>query len=190
MMAEDKSPLWRKHIVAGEVFATKVPHEICTVLGSCVAVCLWDPLLKAGGMNHFMLPMYKGSGEASNKYGDIAIRQLIQTMESLGSEKSSMKAKVYGGGSLLSASGISPSSVGQKNIHIAMKILRGEGISIVSRHVGEFHGRKLRFNTHTGSLTISMVASISAKAALFDNDRPYVPKPVRIRQPEIMLAEA
>ncbi|KKL58497.1 hypothetical protein LCGC14_2224780 [marine sediment metagenome] len=189
-MAEDKSPLWRKHIVAGELFATKVPHEIRTILGSCVAVCLWDPDLLAGGMNHFMLPEYTGSGEASNKYGDISIRSLIQRMESLGSKKSSLKAKVYGGGSLLSASGISQSSVGQQNIHIAMEMLRSEGISIVSRHVGDFHGRKLRFNTCSGSLSISMVESISAKAAPSSNGRPSAPKPVRIRQPEIILAEA
>ncbi len=189
-MIEDKSPLWRKHIVAGEIFATKVPHEICTVLGSCVAVCLWDPDLSAGGMNHFMLPEYKGSGEASNKYGDIAIISLIQRMESLGSRKGGLKAKIYGGGSLLSQSGRGVLDVGQQNINIAMKVLQSEGISIVSRHVGDFHGRKLRFNTNSGSLTISMVDSLSGTVALNRNAQGFKPRHTELRQPEMLLAEA
>jgi len=160
-VSDDHDILMRKYLLPGDLFATRVPHEITTVLGSCVAVCLWDPVLRAGGMNHFMLPAYAGNGEPSNRYGDIAVRNLVMRMDSLGSRRGSLKAKVYGGGNVLctpTRAGLD--LVGLKNIAMAREVLSTEGVEIVSEKVGQMHGRKLRFNTHTGALNVELINSI------------------------------
>ena len=159
--SDDTDILMRKYLLPGDLFATRVPHEITTVLGSCVAVCLWDSVLRAGGMNHFMLPAYAGNGEPSNRYGDIAVRNLIMRMDSLGSRRGNLKAKVYGGGNVLcTPAGAGPDLVGLKNIAMAREVLSTEGVEIVSEQVGKMHGRKLRFNTHTGALYVEFINSI------------------------------
>jgi chemotaxis protein CheD len=50
------------------LFASSQPYVINTILGSCVAVCLWDPVYKVGGMAHYMLPLWNGEGLASPKW--------------------------------------------------------------------------------------------------------------------------
>ena len=67
-------------LAQSQIFSDTRPHRLSTVLGSCVAVCLWDQRLKFGGMNHYMLPMWNGAGLASPKYGNIAIPKLIEQM--------------------------------------------------------------------------------------------------------------
>lgn len=159
--AQDKETLWSKYLLPGDLFATKVPHVISTVLGSCVAVCLWDPVLRAGGMNHFMLPSFPGQGEPTNRYGDISTRNLVMRMESLGSRRLNMKAWLYGGGNILGASVVGEEVlIGMKNVQAACHVLASEGLSIVGEHVGEIHGRKLKFNTYEGTLTIEFLNSL------------------------------
>ena len=79
----------------------KQPYRVHTILGSCFAVCLYDPVLQIGGINHYMLPYWNGQGLASPKYGNIAIEKLIEKMLFLGSKKENLKAKVFGGGEVI-----------------------------------------------------------------------------------------
>jgi chemotaxis protein CheD len=133
------------------IFANKEPYRITTVLGSCVSVCLWDPALRIGGMNHYMLPLWNGEGLASPKFGNIAISKLIEKMLLLGSNKEDLKAKVFGGGAVLrSPTGIM--NVGERNIAYARNALREEGITIISSDLGGTKGRKIIFNTGNGSV--------------------------------------
>ena len=83
------------------LFASNEPHIVSTILGSCVAVCLFDATTKIGGINHYMLPFWNGQGLASPKYGNIAIERLLEKMIALGCKKSNIRAKVFGGGRLL-----------------------------------------------------------------------------------------
>ncbi len=89
----------------GTLFASKNSYQIITILGSCVAVCLWDSVQEIGGMNHFLLPLWNGHGLASPKYGNIAMEKLIDKMISIGSKKRNLQAKVFGGSNVLSFSG-------------------------------------------------------------------------------------
>src|SRR3954470_14229303 len=92
------SELTDKHfLLPSTIFAEKKHHRIDTILGSCVAICLWDPKLKIGGMNHYMLPLWNGEGLASPKFGNIAIDRMIKKMMSEGCQKKNMQAKVFGG---------------------------------------------------------------------------------------------
>ena len=83
------------------IFASPEPYVIKTILGSCVAVCFWDRVLKIGGMCHYMLPFWNGEGLASPKYGNIAIEKLLEKMYALGSNRFNIVAKVFGGGEII-----------------------------------------------------------------------------------------
>ena len=87
-----------KHFLfPGTIFADPGEFQISTVLGSCVALCLWDSVAKIGGMNHYMLPFWNGEGLATPKYGNIAIEKLLSRMLRLGCRKENLVAKIFGG---------------------------------------------------------------------------------------------
>jgi chemotaxis protein CheD len=133
------------------LFASHEPHRVSTILGSCVAVCLYDPILQVGGINHFMLPYWNGQGLASPKYGNIAIEKLVEKMISFGSKKSNLKAKVFGGGEVIETN-ISQFHIGERNIKLALEMLEELRIPIVARSVGGKLGRKIEYSTATGEV--------------------------------------
>jgi chemotaxis protein CheD len=134
----------------GEWFASGEDIIIATVLGSCVSVLLYDERLKIGGLNHFMLADSQGRddsifGPSSAKYGFYAMEYLIAEMQKMGSTRASLKAKVFGGGSVLSGSVAIKTSVPQRNIEFALSYLKADGIPIVSKDLGGTKARKLFF---------------------------------------------
>ncbi len=133
------------------LFASKEPHRVSTILGSCVAVCLFDPTLNIGGINHFMLPFWNGQGLASPKYGNIAIEKLLEKMLSLGSKKHNLKAKVFGGGEVIETN-ISQFHIGERNIQLALEMLDELKIPVIAKSVGGKLGRKIEYNTATGEV--------------------------------------
>ena len=141
-----------KHFLyPGAIYVSPEPSVITTILGSCIAICLYDPVLQVGGMNHFMLPLWNGQGLASPRYGNIAIEKLIRNLEAMGSKKSNVKAKVFGGAEII-ATNISQFMIGERNIKLAKDILHEEGIPIISSSTGGKLGRKIIFNTQTGEV--------------------------------------
>ncbi|KJR41267.1 chemotaxis protein CheD [Candidatus Magnetoovum chiemensis] len=144
----------------GTLFAQKEPYTITTILGSCVAVCLWDPIFKYGGMNHYLLPLWNGDGIPSPKYGNIAIQKLIERMMYLGSNKKNIKAKVFGGGSVIqNTSGLL--NVGERNIMIAEDMLAEEGIPVLASNTGGNQGRKIILTTDTCSVLLKKIKKVS-----------------------------
>ena len=133
------------------LFVSKEPYQINTILGSCVAVCLWDSILQNGGMCHYMLPYWNGEGLVSPKYGNIAIERLLEKMFSSGSKKINIVAKVFGGGEVIDTK--HPQfQIGERNIRLAREKLEELKIPIVSSSVGGKLGRKLIFCTYTGDV--------------------------------------
>ena len=106
-------------VLPGEYFVYAEDILIMTTLGSCIAACLWDRNAKVGGMNHFMLP--EGSGD-SGRYGSFAMELLINEMMKLGAQRSSMEAKVFGGGQVIS--GMNTINVGERNTAFVMNYLK------------------------------------------------------------------
>ncbi len=125
--------------------------EIHTILGSCVAVCLFDERQKRGGMNHFMLPFWNGKGLASPKYGNIAIERLLSRMLDAGSKRRDLIAKVFGGGDVLGLT-TKDDHVGLRNAELAIRILHDEGIRLAAQSTGGEKGRKIIFYTQTGKV--------------------------------------
>ena len=132
------------------------PAYIHTILGSCVAVCLHDNEKKIGGINHYMLPYWNGSGLACPKYGNIAIERLIAGMLKLGSNKDHLIAKVFGGGAVLEVSN-SSFNIGERNIQAAKDILAAHRIPIEAESTGGTNGRKIIFNTLTGEVVHRLI---------------------------------
>ncbi len=133
------------------LFASKEPYMVKTILGSCVAICLWDPVTKVGGINHYMLPHWNGNDLASPKFGNIAIEKLLERMMQLGAKKEHLQAKIFGGGDLISKDG-SAMLIGERNIRVARLMLEEKGIPIIASSTGGRKGRKILFFTDTGEV--------------------------------------
>ncbi len=137
------------------LYASKAPTLVTTILGTCVAVCLFDPVAKIGGINHFMLAQWDGSSPSSPKYGDVAIRNLYDKMLQQGAEKSNLHARIYGG--LCRKGGGDAFNIGIKNILIAKKMLSQLHIPVRAQDVGGHSPRKLGFQTNTGLVKMDLL---------------------------------
>lgn len=132
-------------IHVGQLHVDIAPRAISTVLGSCVAVCLYDTKLGIGGMNHYLLPFWNGNGLQSLRFGNISIPKLIEAMVENGSNIKNMEAKIFGGASM-NATVNENMMIGKKNILVAKEILKSYKIAIVAEDVGGVNGRKIQFN--------------------------------------------
>ncbi len=133
------------------LFVSKEPHVVNTILGSCVAVCLYDNVGRIGGINHYMLPMWNGQGLASPKYGNIAIPRLIDKMLEMGSNQKHLKAKIFGGANIFE-SNLEQFQIGGRNIAVAEQMLSEYNIPIISCSVGGSNGRRIQFNSYNGEV--------------------------------------
>lgn len=129
-----------------------------TVVGSCIALCLWDSLNRVGGMGHIMLPQSNGDAAApAGKYADTAVKALVALMMKQGGSVKNMQATCVGGASMFQNHMRKFESVGSKNYRMVQKELAGYGIPIVTQAVGGTSGRKVKMDCATGAVTISML---------------------------------
>ncbi len=136
------------NIILGDVQATRGPAVIKTLLGSCVAACLYDPETGVGGMNHFSLPGSSDEG-TSARYGAHAMELLVTAIMKKGGDRNRLRAKVFGGGKVLDVAS-EHLNVGARNAEFVLKYLEAEGIPIVGQSLGGNRGRLVRFRPHTG----------------------------------------
>jgi chemotaxis protein CheD len=144
------------YLYASALFVSTKPYLVNTILGSCVAVCIWDQTLQFGGINHFMLPWWNGQGLSSPKFGNIAIYKLVEKMETLGCSKENLQAKIFGGGEILEF-GNDHFHIGERNIETAYELLKEFGIPITGQSVGGKLGRKIQFSTDTGNVKMKFI---------------------------------
>lgn len=138
------------YLHAGHVAAFREPRAISTVLGSCVAVCLWDLGQGIGGMNHYLLPHRAGAAETSPRFGNVALEQLVDELVRLGGRFSQLQAKVFGGASVLAPPRPGAEPLGEQNVRVARSLLGAAGIPIVAEDTGGTRGRRLIFQTDDG----------------------------------------
>ena len=134
-----------------DIFVEKTPYIVTTVLGSCVSVCLYDPTLEQGAINHYILPQWNGHDLATMKYGNLSIIRILEMMLILGSSYENIVAKVFGGAEVLTGM---PTNfhIGKRNVKIANEILKELKIPVIVSDVGGNRGRKISFNTLTGEV--------------------------------------
>jgi len=135
----------------GQIFIATHPSAITTILGSCVSLCLWDPVLKIGGINHYLLPFWVGDDIASPRFGPVAIETLIEKVLSMGARKNRLRAKLFGGACVIEAFRERKDHVGVVNARLAENMLHMQGIPVVERDLAGRRGRKLVFNTDDGT---------------------------------------
>lgn len=148
-----EEPINSHFLYPGTIFAEPLEYQISTVLGSCVAVCLWDHVVRRGGMNHMMLPFWNGEGLATPKYGNIAMEKLLSKMLLIGCRREHLVAKVFGGANV-SGTGLELFMIGDRNITLALHMLEEFRIPVVAKDVGGRVGRKIIMNSGTGVVLV------------------------------------
>jgi chemotaxis protein CheD len=148
--------IMEQFVKMNEIYVSKSPYLIKTVVGSCIALCIWDSHSTIGGMGHIMLPKSNGDPKAPpGKYADIAVKSLISTMVNEGSSIVNMQASCVGGASMFQNHQHKFESVGIKNYRMVKKELADLGIPIVTKAVGGISGRRVVMNCTSGVITIS-----------------------------------
>ena len=142
-------------VLPGEYFVASENLAIVTVLGSCIAACLWDTRMQVGGMNHFMLPDSESS-ESSGRYGSYAMELLINEMLKLGARRESMQAKIFGGGQVMH--NFTTMNVGERNTEFVKQYLHTERIPLVSEDVLDIYPRKVVYFPATGKAMVKRLA--------------------------------
>jgi len=145
---DERSGLPRHFLYPGQIFVSREPAIISTILGSCAALCLWDHHKKIGGMNHYLLPEGSHNGPNRLRYGNVANPALLNELLALGCDIKDLRAKLFGGSSAFAAN---PSeSVGTRNVQLAEEFVRRANIPLVAKDASGKHGRKLIFHTQDG----------------------------------------
>ncbi len=137
------------YVHPGQLAVSAEPAAITTVLGSCVAVCLFDPVTRVGGLNHFLLPLHV-ERERSARFGSVAVPLLIEELRKLGANRAALQAKVFGGGSIITAFRRG-GALGDENVTLALRLLAEAGIPVLDKDVGGQAGRKVIFHTDDGT---------------------------------------
>lgn len=142
-------------VLPGEYFVSNENIVIMTVLGSCIAACLWDSRMHVGGMNHFMLPD-GDSLDASGRYGSYAMELLINEMLKLGARRETMQAKIFGGAQVMH--NFTTMNVGERNTNFVVNYLRAERIPVISEDVLDIYPRKVCYFPATGKAMVKRLA--------------------------------
>ncbi|NDP39179.1 MAG: chemoreceptor glutamine deamidase CheD [Rhodoferax sp.] len=142
-------------VLPGEYFVSTEDLVVMTVLGSCISACIWDGRVRAGGMNHFMLPD-GDSVDGFGRYGSYAMELLINELLKKGARRESMQAKVFGGAAVMA--GFTTMNVGERNTKFVFDYLATERIPVVSQDVLDIHPRKVCFFPVTGKVLVKRLA--------------------------------
>lgn len=142
----------------GELIFSKKPIVIRTVLGSCVAITLYDHFNKFGGMCHFLLPESQ-EGSVSTKFGNVAALTLINKFLSAGSRVKDLEASIIGGAFIIFDEK-EIFFIGDRNADIATQIVKKFSIRIKSVNTGGEHGRRVLFNSATNQTVVQSLEHI------------------------------
>ncbi len=164
----------------GDYYVTDQDVILSTLLGSCVSACLYDPINKIIGMNHFLLSSVKYSTKTplcisdAGRYGVHAMELMINKMLTLGAKRFYLKAKVFGGGNVLSFGFVKDRffTVGDLNVQFIREYLINEKIPLIAYDVGGERGRVIRFHSDSYSVFVRKIKK-SASINLIKRDKKY-----------------
>ncbi|MCF6438397.1 chemoreceptor glutamine deamidase CheD [Pseudoalteromonas luteoviolacea] len=151
-------------VLPGEFYVSKNDELISTVLGSCIAACIYDEKLGIGGMNHFMLPGAQKMKDITNvhsddfncRYGNWAMEFLINEVLKNGASRANLKVKLFGGGKIISAM----TDIGVGNIRFAQAYVEEENLELVSHDVGGPWPRKVVFHPQSGTAKVKKLRQV------------------------------
>jgi chemotaxis protein CheD len=140
------------------VFGEPGTH-VHTVLGSCIAICLWHPVLRIGGMCHFVLPVRPIGGakseELDGRYGEEAMKMFDLALKLHQTNYKEYQAKIFGGANMFGkTTDFKDALIGEKNTDKAMKLLMNRGAAITVAHVGDQGHRRIVMDVTTGDVWV------------------------------------
>ena len=139
-------------VIQGEVKISDDPNVVLsTILGSCVAACIWDPYTRIGGMNHFLLA--QSPGQADVRYGAFAMEVLINRLLRAGAQRNAFQCKLFGGATVSNFG----YDIGRKNAQFARKFISDEGIDCIAENLEGDQPRRVRFSPTTGKVQLLFV---------------------------------
>lgn len=157
----DGRPRKSAQLYPGQIVSAREPTVVTTILGSCVAVCLWDPFKCIGGVNHFMLPDAVGSAGHSPRFGSVACAKLVEQLVALGSDPRVLKAKIFGGACVVASLDAAGTHLGLKNAAMARSFLDRHKIPVVAEETGGTKGRRLVFVTDSGTAWVQEILRVT-----------------------------
>ena len=154
------SPCTELYLHPGQAYISTEPVQISMILGSCAGVCLYDRRRAIGGATHYMLPQWEGPGSPSTRYGDVALDLLLKQFQIHGCNLKDLEAKVFGGACMFEAfrgENGSQDHIGSRNINMAIQTFTRLGIVIAGRDTGGENGRKIKMQSDTGAVAVSVI---------------------------------
>lgn len=145
------------YLTPSNLFGSSEPTNVTTIVGSSVAICLWDPVQGVGGINHYLLPRCPDPESASGRFGDSAFELLLNQLIELGASQRSLLARIVGGACMISAFRERDTHLGRQNVEMATALLHRAGIRVVQQETGGNRGRKIVFRTDQGATTIELL---------------------------------
>ncbi|MFT8775063.1 MAG: chemotaxis protein CheD [Gluconacetobacter liquefaciens] len=142
-------------VVQGEVVVSDNPSALLTtLLGSCISVCMFDPVTQVGGMNHFLLP---GGGESHDgtamRFGVNAMEKLINGILKAGGKRDRLRCKAFGGAAIVPSLG----RIGHENSLFVRQYLADEGIPCIAQSLGGTQARRVRFWPASGKAQQNLI---------------------------------
>ncbi len=172
MLIEKRGTRLQVNVLPGEYYASDQPVTIRTLLGSCVAACLYDPVTKVIGMNHFLLSNRRYAQNIpivlseAGRYGIHAMELLINDMLKLGAKRKNLRAKAFGGGTIY----LGPDAkdnffcVGDVNTRFIREFLKNDGIPLVAEDLGGERARVIHFVFEDYAVHVKKIAKTSASS--------------------------
>lgn len=166
-------------IQPGECYVTARDEMLVTVLGSCIAACIRDPVLGVGGMNHFMLPE-QATGHAITRtslnepllcYGNWAMEHLINSILKQGGKRERLEVKLFGGARVLA--NMVSTDVGQRNIEFIRSFLENDGIRVAAQDLGGDYPRKIIYFPHSGRARMKKLI-LNNSVGLISQEKAYL----------------
>lgn len=147
-------------VLPGKHYLTSARDEvISTLLGSCVAACIFDLSAGWGGLNHFLLPCGEPGGpdlgDSSTRYGNYAMEALINDLLKQGARRETLEVKVFGGANVIETR--SGHKIGSKNADFVLGFLKSENFRVSGQHLGGDRPRRILFNPTTGKVKMQLL---------------------------------
>lgn len=153
-MAESSEKIREVYLEPGDFCFGEGNLRISTVLGSCVSITLWHPLLKHGGMCHYMLPSRNAPHQDLNgKYGDEAMALFMLELKKRRMMPGQYHVRLYGGGKMFDTKN-SVKDIGCQNIDMAHALLAKYGFNVLDEHIGSYGRRRLAFDVWSGEVRL------------------------------------
>ncbi|WP_366515614.1 chemoreceptor glutamine deamidase CheD [Solimonas marina] len=156
-------------VLPGDYAVAADARMLVTLLGSCVAACVHDPLARVGGMNHFLLPGVDGASGESARYGSYAMEVLINELLKRGAARQRLQAKVFGGAAVLPSMKVG--NVGERNAQFVLDYLAAERINVLGSDLGDIVPRRVHFFPATGRALVKRLPAAERASVAADETR-------------------